>query len=333
MGIHCPVCDKRFAEDDDIVVCPICGAPHHRECYQKLGSCALSELHIKGQEWQPAGAPADGEPQESTSTAERVCAACGAQNPPDGLFCKSCGAQLSGAQRENAPSGGFSGLGGNLFTAGNGVKNDLASAFGGLKPTEEISGVSARDLALFVGENSAYFLPRWKVLSTRRAGFSINFGALFFNFAYFFYRKMYLVGGLLLALIALTQLPAIFIAPEYVEWFMANFSDISIGITPVFDPKNNLWAYQVIPYIRIVMLWVDVIVAGFANRIYLSHALSSVRKIKAGLSAADGSLDDRLYTEALAQKGHTSRVAVIVVLAVSFAVYFGVCIVIAASAV
>lgn len=31
----CPVCDKQFKKGDDIVVCPECGAPHHRECYEK----------------------------------------------------------------------------------------------------------------------------------------------------------------------------------------------------------------------------------------------------------------------------------------------------------
>ena len=28
-----------------MVYCPVCGAPHHRECYKNLGHCALEELH------------------------------------------------------------------------------------------------------------------------------------------------------------------------------------------------------------------------------------------------------------------------------------------------
>ena len=35
----CPVCNKQFKESDDIVVCPDCGAPHHRECWEKEGKC------------------------------------------------------------------------------------------------------------------------------------------------------------------------------------------------------------------------------------------------------------------------------------------------------
>ena len=36
---NCPVCKKQFEKGDDIVVCPECGAPHHRECYEQNGKC------------------------------------------------------------------------------------------------------------------------------------------------------------------------------------------------------------------------------------------------------------------------------------------------------
>lgn len=32
-GQHCPICGKEFCDGDDIVVCPECGTPYHRECY------------------------------------------------------------------------------------------------------------------------------------------------------------------------------------------------------------------------------------------------------------------------------------------------------------
>ena len=47
----CPVCEKRFGEKDDIVVCPECGTPHHRECYAKNNSCGLVTYHVEGFEW------------------------------------------------------------------------------------------------------------------------------------------------------------------------------------------------------------------------------------------------------------------------------------------
>ena len=42
---HCPVCNKNFTENDDVVVCPECGTPHHRECYKITGKCFNEGLH------------------------------------------------------------------------------------------------------------------------------------------------------------------------------------------------------------------------------------------------------------------------------------------------
>ena len=48
IGEKCPVCGKNFHADDDVVVCPICGTPHHRECYENLGHCFNEEKHAEG---------------------------------------------------------------------------------------------------------------------------------------------------------------------------------------------------------------------------------------------------------------------------------------------
>lgn len=44
----CPVCKVKFEKDDDIVTCPECGTPHHRECYKLLGKCVNNGLHQSG---------------------------------------------------------------------------------------------------------------------------------------------------------------------------------------------------------------------------------------------------------------------------------------------
>ena len=41
----CPVCKEVFCEDDDVVVCPECGTPHHRGCWFENGKCANEALH------------------------------------------------------------------------------------------------------------------------------------------------------------------------------------------------------------------------------------------------------------------------------------------------
>lgn len=49
--------ENLFPKTEDIVVCPDCGAPHHRECYQRLGHCALIENHKLGKNWDPPAEP------------------------------------------------------------------------------------------------------------------------------------------------------------------------------------------------------------------------------------------------------------------------------------
>ena len=44
-GQKCPVCHAYLFDDDDVVFCPICGAPHHRDCYNAIGHCALEDKH------------------------------------------------------------------------------------------------------------------------------------------------------------------------------------------------------------------------------------------------------------------------------------------------
>ncbi len=41
----CALCHAYLFPEDDVVYCPECGAPHHRECYKSIGRCALGELH------------------------------------------------------------------------------------------------------------------------------------------------------------------------------------------------------------------------------------------------------------------------------------------------
>ena len=45
-GCPCEGCGKPLTLQDDIVVCPDCGAPYHRVCYEKLGQCIHRPAHV-----------------------------------------------------------------------------------------------------------------------------------------------------------------------------------------------------------------------------------------------------------------------------------------------
>ena len=47
----CPICRARFTDKADVVVCPICGTPHHRVRYEIRGKCGLENLHESGFVW------------------------------------------------------------------------------------------------------------------------------------------------------------------------------------------------------------------------------------------------------------------------------------------
>lgn len=51
-GLSCPVCGKMFEIGDDIVVCPQCGLPHHRDCWFVENRCAMAHTHGTDEQWQ-----------------------------------------------------------------------------------------------------------------------------------------------------------------------------------------------------------------------------------------------------------------------------------------
>ena len=50
--LPCAVCGKEFDENSDVVVCPVCGTPHHRECYKQLGHCAIIAWHEENKTYE-----------------------------------------------------------------------------------------------------------------------------------------------------------------------------------------------------------------------------------------------------------------------------------------
>ena len=97
-GIPCAACNKPFEDGDDIVVCPECGAPYHRACYQEKGACIFDDLHKEGKEWKPPAPPQAPDPRAEIKDQE--CPVCGTLNGHSALFCNRCGASLTGEPRQ-----------------------------------------------------------------------------------------------------------------------------------------------------------------------------------------------------------------------------------------
>ena len=72
------------------MVCPECGAPHHRSCYHQNKGCAFSDRHSAGFHYQAEEEPPHSDEQGSGGTA-LPCRVCGAPVPQNSLFCPRCG--------------------------------------------------------------------------------------------------------------------------------------------------------------------------------------------------------------------------------------------------
>jgi hypothetical protein len=319
IGVKCPVCGVRFTKADDIVVCPVCGAPHHRACYAAKAECAFAAEHLSGKEWRPPQAkPEDAYSAQSADRDVAACPACGAKNPPEVIFCQVCGRAMSahGSEGEGDRPGGDFGfkLYGGLMR---GFDLDPVSlVYGGLSPDEQLEDKSVRDVAVFVGENSAYYLPRFKEISQKTRPFSFNLSAMVFSFLYFFNRKMYLVGGFLLALFVAVKVPDFLRAQALMPELMRSFgfyTDIAVN-RMVVDHYTRMGEMTNLLYMFVVLG-----TSFFANRLYYDHVVRGIDAVRGSLNWQE---DTKAYNFALSRRGGVSKAAVIaVVCGISAAVF------------
>lgn len=65
----CALCHAYLFPEDDVVYCPECGAPHHRECYNSIGKCALAQFHGTENQYDRIKEP-EPEPEQQHEKAE-----------------------------------------------------------------------------------------------------------------------------------------------------------------------------------------------------------------------------------------------------------------------
>lgn len=264
-GTVCVRCRSYLFDDDDIVYCPVCGAPHHRECYNALGHCALESLHGTPDEYTRED---DGGKTEAL--AEKDAAA-----QDDGVArCRFCG-ELYDKNLEKCPRcgnrtgdfpGGFSG-----FDFLGGVPGDMD--LGG--------GVTAEEAKKFVLMNTHRYIPKFATLSGKHR-ISWNWMAFLFPSEWMISRKMY-KGGILTGIltIAATMLS-----------YPLNLEIASMGITQstgFYDTFNAM--YEKLPQMSIFVvalafagailnLGIRLFSAMFGDYMYKNYTISTIKKIR-----------------------------------------------------
>ena len=315
-GYECKSCGKKFGADDDIVVCPECGTPYHRECYLREGKCVNDELHEKHISWK-----ADMESKEQATDNIR-CRNCGKDLRGDQLFCDGCGTptdyflKTNGAKMPDSAAGSgagadYSGLYGKKSEGGSEKMSETiypyminySDPLCGFNPDEEYDGqLTTKDLGDFVGTNTHYYLPKFKLMKTGHFKLSMNISALFFPEFYFAYRKMPLIALLVLILKTAVSLPAtamsmqmMFDDAKMLDLFIQTFPALSDAVQRLAEVNFNTSAFNLLYNLSSILNWAVIFVFGsLSNYMYYRYTLKKASKIKREALGQNGNISERL---------------------------------------
>lgn len=202
-GVECVNCKNTFTENDDVVVCPQCGSPHHRNCWLEKGECANAHLHEEGFSWvfpeelKPKEAKKVSEQKEATATDYRfkngenavICPHCKTLNYGNDALCMKCRKPLSGEKRntgtDERPERYLDEE--NMY--------EYYERFGGLRPDIMIEGIPVLEYADYIGEKkSGRYIRKFANMERFGRKFSVSICALLFGPIWYLYRKMFKEG-------------------------------------------------------------------------------------------------------------------------------------------
>ncbi len=292
MGKPCPVCSRTFREEDDIVVCPKCGAPYHRECYEEKGACIFKELHKNHESWQEPQDSYVKSENEETAEDVSICRRCGAHNPLGAIVCKDCGSFLS---REISPGGYVNPNTSNKQPDGTpfGVNSPFTvfwDPMGGVSQEEDFDGVTGAELSKYVKNNTTYYLPVFKRQKDEHRS-RFNFCAFLFTGGWYLYRKQYVKGALLSLLYLAKELGALLISLHFSSPLLKEANAFYSGATYVSFNDYVSWAMKYKSFGDLVLMLLPTLLYGSylvvqiicglrANKGYYKHSVRKIKMIK-----------------------------------------------------
>lgn len=282
----CVCCKAYLFEEDDVVYCPVCGAPHHRDCYNAEGRCALENAHGTEEQYDKLrkasekkdGANEKGTEPENIKTAVISCPTCGNMYSVSSKSCPSCGAGRPPV----------------MFTV---------DALGGMPPDMDVGdGVTAKEAGTFVLANSNRYVPKFAAFKYGKHS-SWNWIAFLFPSVWFLSRKMYKIGALMCSIfVALSMLSVPFLS-EFEQFTVSSAGNSYQAMLQAFSDNIGSFskaALAVFFAATVGKLILSVICGIFGDSLYRNYVIASVKKIKA--ESEDLALDMR-------RKGGVSIVA------------------------
>ncbi len=260
-GSDCPVCSNKFGADDDIVVCPVCGTPHHRDCWRANGGCKNEDKHKDGFVWiNPASGvalpdlkgPADADKNASGKLSEgnvKICPRCGEANAPFEPVCTRCGERLKANRKtidDSMPDFNkrpFYGYGENPnpnnFSPYQNVYAADAKMLYGADTT--IDGIPVSEVAEYVQKKSNKYVGDFLEMQEKKTKLKWNWSAAVFSVFWFFYRKMTAFGFAVIAILFSVNLMSSFVTftvyekyrPEVYEEYSEDLQELNDMISEV----------------------------------------------------------------------------------------------------
>ena len=186
----CHACGVPFKENDEIVVCPECGTPHHKACYFEKNECVHKKLHKDGYNYVPnifEEKKLDVIIEEDVKKTEEV----------KGVF----NVEYNSAEAENNKD----------------IRNTIEELFKNIngKTTDQvlINNIPSSYFEHAVGKNQQYYMPRFFILERTGKKGLFNAVSFIFPFAWAIYRKMYKLAVLVFCIY--TALFGVLLAPFF----------------------------------------------------------------------------------------------------------------------
>lgn len=300
IGEKCVACGEVFSEDDDIVVCPECGSPHHRECYKAENKCANSALHGTEESWKSSAE------EKKTAQAEEkkfvICSACHFPNSLEAENCVRCGADLSDSADEDENN------------------TDQERVFGvprpylGFNPEEDMGGSPLKDVADFVRTNTIYYIPIFKRMKDTGRSISFNLISFLFPPVYFANRRMWFWAIMSLLATVLLSMP---IAVSYL--ISSDGLENSYALLPadivskIYDNRHIL--SMLVDVCNIADMLLRITFCLFSNKLYFRFVLKSLKRLREHTSG-------ELTREEIFSAGGVKILNSILVIVIAFALTF-----------
>lgn len=276
-GQKCPVCNGYLFDDDDLVFCPECGAPHHRDCYAAKGECGLKELHGTDKQYKRPEPP-EKEPEAPKAEAKSrfsggevkiktVCPNCKTVVDNGTDLCPNCQTPIP----------------------------LIATPYLGGLPVDPLGGVpenarledgsSPKEVAIYTAVNTPRYVRKFFSLSKDNKA-SWNWAAFLFPNAWYFYRKIYFPGIMFFLLLLLSSVMTLSINFAVEGMSFATMTELATYFA------ENLESIEIVPLMLFLLGGVlnvaTRIISGiFGDYFYRKNAIERIAAAKNDEESAD----------------------------------------------